>query len=43
MARFSQTAVAAAALALEDAGMDLSAEDEERMGVVMGNGNGGFP
>ena len=43
MARFSQTAVAAAALALEDSGINLSSEDEERMGVVMGNGNGGFP
>ncbi len=43
MARFSQTAVAAAALAIEDAELNLSAEDEERLGVVMGNGNGGFP
>ena len=43
MARFSQMAIAAAALAIEDAGLDLSAEDEERLGVVMGNGNGGFP
>ena len=43
MARFSQMAVAAAGLALEDAGLDLSREDPERLGVVMGNGNGGFP
>ncbi len=43
MARFSQMAVAAAALAIEDAALDLSAEDSERLGVVMGNGNGGFP
>ena len=43
MARFSQLAVAAAALAVEDAGLDLSREDEERMGVVMGNGSGGLP
>ena len=43
MARFSQTAVAAAALAIEDSGINLSNEDEERLGVVMGNGNGGFP
>ena len=43
MARFSQTAVAAAALAIENSGLDLSSEDEERLGVVMGNGNGGFP
>ena len=43
MARFSQLAVAAAGLAIEDAGLDLSREGPERMGVVMGNGNGGFP
>ena len=43
MARFSQLAVAAAGLAVEDAGLDLSREDPERLGVVMGNGNGGFP
>lgn len=43
MARFSQMAIAAAALAIEDAALDLSEEDEERLGVVMGNGNGGFP
>ena len=43
MARFSQLAVAAAGLAVEDAGLNLSKEDSERMGVVMGNGNGGFP
>ena len=43
MARFSQMAVAAAALAIEDARLNLAALDSERMGVVMGNGNGGFP
>ena len=43
MARFSQLAVAAAAVAIEDAGLNLSAEDTERIGVVIGNGNGGFP
>ena len=43
MARFSQLAVAASGLALEDAGLDVSALDDERIGVVMGNGNGGFP
>ena len=43
MARFSQMAVAAAALAIEDARLDIAALDSERMGVVMGNGNGGFP
>ena len=43
MARFSQLAVAAAGLALEDSGLALSGEDAERLGVVMGNGVGGFP
>ena len=43
MARFSQLAVAAAALAIEDAELNMSSIDTERMGVVMGNGNGGFP
>ena len=43
MARFSQLAVAAAALAIEDAELNMSNIDTERMGVVMGNGNGGYP
>ena len=43
MARFSQLAVASAALAIEDAGLDVGGLDQERIGVVMGNGNGGFP
>ena len=43
MARFSQLAVAAAALAIKDAGLDLGSLDRDRLGVVMGNGNGGFP
>ena len=43
MARFSQLAVAAASVAVEDAGLDLSKLDADRVGVVMGNGNGGFP
>ena len=43
MARFSQLAVAAAGLAAENAGLNFSKEDPERLGVVMGNGNGGFP
>ena len=43
MARFSQLAVASATLAIEDAGLDVSKERQERLGVVMGNGNGGFP
>ena len=43
MARFSQLAVASAALAIEDAGIDMGALDRDRIGVVMGNGVGGFP
>ncbi|MFQ5859987.1 MAG: beta-ketoacyl-ACP synthase II [Dehalococcoidia bacterium] len=43
MARFSQLAVAAALMAVEDAGLNLPAESRERIGVVLGNGNGGFP
>ncbi len=43
MARFSQLAVASAGLAIEDAGFNLAKLDQNRMGVVMGNGNGGFP
>ena len=43
MARFSQLAVAAAAVAIEDSGLNLSKENVDRIGVVMGNGNGGFP
>jgi 3-oxoacyl-[acyl-carrier-protein] synthase II len=43
MARFSQLAVAAARLAIEDSGLETAKTDQERMGVVIGNGNGGFP
>ncbi len=43
MARFSQMAVAASGVALEDSGVNLSGEDAGRLGVVMGNGIGGFP
>ena len=43
MARFSQFAVAAAGQAIEDAALDLDAEDRERVGVVLGNGAGGYP
>ena len=43
MARFSQLAVAAAGQAIEDAGLDLTQLDSGRLGIVMGNGNGGFP
>jgi 3-oxoacyl-[acyl-carrier-protein] synthase II len=43
MARFSQLAVAATRMAIADAEIDLGHEDLERIGVVLGNGNGGFP
>ena len=43
MARFSQLAVAAAGVAIEDAGLNLSKEDPGRLGVMVGNGVGGFP
>src|SRR3982075_3750739 len=42
MARFSQMAVAASAMALADSGLDLSKEDDFRVGVDMGTGIGGF-
>ena len=43
MARFSQMAVAAALQAVPDAGLDMEQEDPYRVGVLLGNGNGGFP
>ncbi len=43
MARFSQFAVAAARDALADAALDLGHIERSRVGVLMGNGNGGFP
>ncbi len=43
MARFSQFAVSATKMALEDAALDLDAEDRELAGVLLGNGNGGIP
>lgn len=43
MARFSQLAVSAARMAVQDAGLDAAREDPERVGVLLGNGNGGFP
>ncbi len=42
MARFSQFAVYAAKEAIEDSGIDLDQEDRERVGVYLGNGNGGY-
>ena len=43
MARFSQLAVAAGLQAAEASGIDVSREDPYRVGVILGNGNGGFP
>jgi len=43
MARFSQFSVAAARMAIEDSGLKLEREDTTRIGVLMGNGNGGYP
>lgn len=43
MARFSQLAVAAGLTAVESSNLDMSKEDPFRVGVVLGNGNGGFP
>ena len=43
MARFSQIAVSAALMAVEDSRLDVSKEDSFRVGVCLGNGNGGFP
>jgi 3-oxoacyl-[acyl-carrier-protein] synthase II len=43
MARFSQLAVAAGLTAVESAGLNISRENPYRVGVILGNGNGGFP
>ena len=43
MARFSQLAVAAALSGVEAAHLDMAQEDPYRVGVILGNGNGGFP
>ena len=43
MARFTQLAVAAGLQSLEDSGLDVAREDPYRLGVILGNGNGGFP
>lgn len=42
MDRFAQFAVAAAKMAIEDAKLDLAAEDRGRIAVVMGTGIGGM-
>lgn len=43
LARFSQLAMAAASEAMAMAGLSSANVDAERMGVYLGNGNGGFP
>ena len=43
MGRFSQLAVHAARDAIQDAGLDMDAEDSERVGVLIGCGAGGMP
>ena len=43
MARFSQFAVAATRMAIEQAHLDLTHIDLERVGVLVGNGGGGMP
>ena len=30
-------------MALDDSGLDISREDSHRVGILLGNGNGGFP
>jgi 3-oxoacyl-[acyl-carrier-protein] synthase II len=43
MARFAHFMVAAASQAFTDGGLDLDSEDRERIGVLIGNGGGGYP
>ncbi len=43
MARFSQFAVAAATMAIDDAALDLDKEQRDRIGMIIGNGIGGLP
>src|SRR5688572_11625283 len=43
MARFSQLSVAAAHMAVRNSGLELERADRDRIGVLLGNGNGGFP
>ena len=42
MARFTQFAMAGAAQAIEDSGLDKGGADPERVGVILGNGIGGY-
>ena len=41
-ARFSQLALAASSMAVQDSGLDLGSEDPWRVGVELGTGIGGF-
>ena len=43
MARFSQLAIAATMEAMGQAGLGPDSMDQDRLAVVLGNGNGGFP
>ncbi len=43
LARFSQLAIAATDEAMRNAGLSAANVDVDRMGVYLGNGNGGFP
>ena len=43
MARFSQLMVAAAREAITDAALDLESQNLNRIGVLVGNGGGGYP
>lgn len=43
MARFSQYIVAASRGAIVDSGLNIDREDASRLGVLVGNGLGGFP
>lgn len=42
MDRFSQYAVVSAAMAIEDAGLDMDSLDKDRTGVIVGSGIGGM-
>ncbi|MFQ5872992.1 MAG: beta-ketoacyl-ACP synthase II [Dehalococcoidia bacterium] len=43
MARFSQIAIAASTMAIDDAQLDLAKEEPHQLGILLGNGAGGFP
>ena len=43
MSRFSQIAVTAGLMAVEDSGLNMESEDPSRLGIILGNGCGGFP